>query len=87
VIGDKAQVTQSSTAETRLDNQPSDASSQRCFDLAENIQETLALIKQYEKQRRLSSDPKEQRRAEREIAELQGQLSAYRIEAHELGCK
>jgi hypothetical protein len=61
--------------------------SQRCADLAENIRETLSLLKLYEEQRRLAGDPREKRRAEREIADLREQLSASQAEARELGCE
>ncbi len=60
---------------------------QRCVDLAENIRQTMELIKQYEDQRRLADDPKAKRRAEREIADLRTQLAAYEAEHRELGCK
>ena len=61
--------------------------SQRCIDLADNIRETLDLIKQYEDQRRLDDDPKVKRRAERKITDLREQLSEYEAEARELGCE
>jgi len=63
------------------------ASTQRCADLAENMRETLKLIKEYEEQRRLSGDPREKRRADRDIADLREQLSAHEAEARELGCE
>jgi hypothetical protein len=46
----------------------------------------LSLIKQYEEQRRLSSDPREQRRTKRKIADLRAQLAGYEREQRELGC-
>ncbi|MBC7250344.1 MAG: hypothetical protein H5T62_08660 [Anaerolineae bacterium] len=55
--------------------------------MAESIRETLELIKQYEDQRRLADDPKAKRRAEREIADLEGQLAEYEAEYQELGCE
>jgi hypothetical protein len=45
------------------------------------------LIKLYEEQRRLTSDPKEKRRAEREITNLRQQLAEYEAEARKLGCE
>ena len=66
---------------------PSSAAAQRCRDLQENIREAWDLIKAFEDQRRLSSDPKEKRRAEREIAELRKQLEAYEAEFEALGCE
>ena len=60
---------------------------QRCADLAENIRETLELIKQYEDQCRLADDPKAKRRAEREIADLRAQLDGYETERRRLGCE
>ena len=53
-------------------------------DLKADIQETLALIKEYKEIRRLSSDPKEQRRYEREIADLRKLLEGYEAELAEL---
>ena len=63
------------------------ASDQRCADLAENIRETWSLIKLYEEQRRLAGDPKTQKRAEREIADLRRQLAEYEAEVRKLGCE
>ncbi len=63
------------------------ASDQRCADLAENIRETWSLIKLYEEQRRLASDPKEKLRAKREIEDLRRQLGEYEAEARKLGCE
>jgi hypothetical protein len=62
------------------------APSQRCLDLADHIREAQSLLKEYEAQRRLSSDPKEQARADREIAELRRQLAEYEAEVNQLGC-
>jgi nucleoside phosphorylase len=64
----------------------SPARSRRCADLATGVEETLNLIKQYDEQRRLSNDPREQQRAERSIADLRTQLAAYEREQRELGC-
>lgn len=66
---------------------PPTGSNQRCADLAENIRETLSLIKLYEERRRLSGDPKEKRRTEQEITDLRQQLAAYEVEARQLGCQ
>ena len=85
-IGDKAQVTQGSVGKSVPEIQPGTNADQRCVDLAGNIRETWSLIKLYEEKRRLSSDPKEKTRAEREIADLREQLLAYETEARELGC-
>jgi hypothetical protein len=52
-------------------------SEQRRRDLETHIQETLGLLKEYEDKRRLSDDPKEKRRCEREIAELRRLLDSY----------
>jgi hypothetical protein len=60
---------------------------QRCIDLVNHIQEAFDLIKQYEEKRRLTSDPKVKRQAEREISSLREQLSEYEAEARELGCE
>ena len=49
-----------------------------------NIKETLELIKEYEDSRRLSSDPKEQRNYERQIADLRKLLEGYEAELAEL---
>ncbi len=86
-IGDMAQVTQGSVGESVPEIKVGTNASQRCADLAENIRETLKLIKQYEDQHRLTSYPNEKRRAEREITDLRTQLSTYQAEARELGCK
>jgi tetratricopeptide (TPR) repeat protein len=51
--------------------------------LRANIQETLELIKEYEDSRRLSSDPKEQRNYERQIADLRKLLEGYEAELAE----
>jgi hypothetical protein len=89
VIGDGAQVRQVFHAERRgpgeAERLPA-SQEQRCADLGENIRETLALITQYEEQRRLTDDPRTKRRAEREIVDLKRQLSGYQAEARELGC-
>jgi hypothetical protein len=74
-----SQLTPSQSAQTGSD--------QRCADLAENIRETWSLIKLYEEQRRLASDPKIQKRAEREIADLRRQLAEYEAEVRKLGCE
>ena len=66
---------------------PSSVAAQRCRDLQENTRESLDLLKAFEDQRRLSSDPKEKRRADREIAELRQQLAAYEAEFKALGCE
>jgi hypothetical protein len=87
-IGDQAQVIQQFGDRPVSPGQVTRAPSrdQRCSDLAKNIQETLDLIKQYEDQRRLASDPKEKQRAEREIADLRTQLATYEAEYDKLGC-
>lgn len=90
VIGDQAQVTQrfggepSRPAQTVVEPASRE---QRCADLAENIRETLELIKQYEDQRRLADDPKAKRRTEREIADLRQQLTEYEEGYRALGCE
>lgn len=92
-IGDQAQVTQQGSGEvgTPPGGQPGSTATQhptqRCEDLAENIGETQALIKDYEDQRRLANDPKAKRRAEKEIEDLRQQLSEYEAEARRLGCE
>ncbi|MGQ9677397.1 MAG: hypothetical protein ACUVX1_17165 [Chloroflexota bacterium] len=90
VIGDEAQVTQQFSGESRRSARTEAGLSsreQRCADLAESIRETLELIKQYEDQRLLADDPKAKRRAEREIADLEGQLAEYEAEYRDLGCQ
>jgi hypothetical protein len=90
VVGDGANVTQVFGAEARPSPQTQSvpgSRDRRCADLAENMRETLDLIKGYEDQRRLADDPKIKRRAEREITELRNQLAAYEAEARELGCE
>lgn len=57
---------------------------QRRAALTGNIRETLKLIKAYEDKRRLADDPKEQRDAERQIADLRRLLEEYRAELAEL---
>ncbi len=52
-------------------------------DLKVHIQETLVLIKEYEDIRRESSDPKEQRDYERQIADLRKLLGGYETELAE----
>lgn len=74
-----SQLTPSQSAQTGSD--------QRCADLAENIREAWSLIKLYEEQRRLAGDPKEKRRAEREIQDLRQQAAEYKAEARRLGCE
>lgn len=89
VIGDAAQVEQR-LGEHALHPQETISvigHGQRCADLAENIQETLNLIKQYEVQRRLSDDPKLKHRTERTIIDLREQLALYRAEYKELLCE
>jgi len=86
-IGDGATVIQGTAGQEAAPAQPvQPGADQRCADLAESIQEAWSLIKLYEEQRRLSSDPKEKRRAEREIVDLREQLSGYETEARALGC-
>ena len=58
----------------------------RCEDLAAHVHDTLQLLKEYEDQRRLTSDPKIRHRAEREIADLRTQLATYEAEQRTLGC-
>ena len=53
-------------------------------DLKADIQDTLALIEEYKEIRRLSTDPKEQRKYEREIADLRKLLEGYEAEPAEL---
>lgn len=81
-IGDGATVIQHTSGKQGT-QPPQPGADQRCADLGENIQETWSLINLHEEQRRLSSDPKEIVRAEREIANLREQLSAYEAEARE----
>jgi nucleoside phosphorylase len=64
----------------------SSSRSRRCADLAESVERTLKLIKQYDEQRLLADDPKVKLRAEREITDLRVQLAAYEREQRELGC-
>ena len=52
-------------------------------DVKAHIRETLELIKEYEDNRRLSSDPKEQRKYEREIADLRKLLEGHEAELAE----
>jgi len=52
-------------------------------DLKASIQETWELIREYEDKRRLSSEPKEQRRYELEIADLRKLLEGYEEELAE----
>ncbi|MCL4298982.1 MAG: AAA-like domain-containing protein [Anaerolineae bacterium] len=85
-IGDGATVIQNISGKQDIQS-PQAGADQRCADLTENIQETWSLIKLYEEQRRLTSDPKEKRRAEREIANLRQQLAEYEAEARKLGCE
>lgn len=87
-IGDQSQVIQQFGDRPGSSGQITHSTSrnQRCADLTQNIQETLGLIKQYEDQRRLASDPKEKQRAEREIADMQKLLATYKAEYEELGC-
>ncbi len=58
----------------------SDPSLRRRQDLEEHIGETLQLIKQYEDIKRLSDDPKEKLRCDREIADLKVGLERYKRE-------
>ncbi|MBC8446711.1 MAG: hypothetical protein H8D78_03085 [Chloroflexi bacterium] len=89
VIGDEAKMTHtfddSRTVKVMF---PTGAAGRepRCAALKEAISNTLDLIKQYENQRRLSSDPKEKKRCEQEIADLRNQLSDYQTEYTDLGC-
>jgi hypothetical protein len=53
---------------------------QRRRDLESHVQETLALLKEYEDQLRLSDDPRERRRVEGEIAQLRHLLASYHAE-------
>ncbi len=91
-IGDRAQVVQAGGEKDEADDgvegkvRLTADRQQRCDDLAENIRETLELIKGYEDQRRLAEDLKAKRRAEREIADLRRQLVKYEAEARQLGC-
>jgi hypothetical protein len=59
---------------------------QRCEDLAGSIRQALHLISQYEKQRRLTDDPRTMERAQDAIADLRRQLEGYDAEARRLGC-
>ena len=59
------------------DDLMNEISEQRRRDLETHIQETLQLLKEYEDKRRLSGDPREKRRCEREIAELRRLLDSY----------
>jgi len=61
-----------------------DLNRKRRQDLEDNIRKTLDLIKEYEDKRRLSDDPKEQRDAERQIADLRQLLEQYQRERAEL---
>jgi hypothetical protein len=63
-----------------------DFRTKRCRDLADNIQETLTLLKEYEDTHRLSSDPIARRRAAAEIGKLRAELDRYQAEYRELGC-
>lgn len=85
-IGDGATVIQNIPGKQGVQS-PQAGADQRRADLTENIQETWSLIKLYEEQRRLTSDPKEKRRTEREITDLRQQLTEYEAEARKLGCE
>ena len=54
--------------------------------LAEDIRETLSLLKEYEDMQRLTSDPRDRRRAATQIERLKTDLARYRAEYRELGC-
>jgi hypothetical protein len=91
-IGDGATVVQQGPAREEMSQLiPSQStqtgSDQRCTDLAENIREAWSLIKLYEEQCRLAGDPKEKRRAEREIEDLRQQVAEYEAEARRLSCE
>ncbi|MCP4428724.1 MAG: CHAT domain-containing protein, partial [Chloroflexi bacterium] len=51
-----------------------DSQAERCRDLADNIQNALQLIKEYEDRKRSASDPKTRLRIEAEIRQLQEEL-------------
>lgn len=87
-IGDQAQVNQQlASASADVAETGSDVSQRRrCEDLAAHVHDTLQLLKEYEDQRRLTSDPKVKYRAEREIADLRTQLATYEAEQRALGC-
>lgn len=63
-----------------------DFQTERCQNLADNIKDTLALIKAYEDKQRLTSDPKTRLRAASEIKTLRADLARNQAEYHELGC-
>lgn len=88
VIGDHPHVNQQwEPSPSAIVETGSDVSKvRRCEDLAEHVYDTLQLIKKYEEQRRLASDPKGKRRAEREMADLRTQLATYEAEQRALGC-
>jgi len=58
----------------------------QCRDLKESINETLALLREYEEQRRLTHDPITRRSAEKEIQRFKADLVRYRAEYQEAGC-
>ncbi len=76
--------TQSST---RTNKGGIDFQAERCRDLADNIQNALQLIKEYEDRKRSASDPKTRSRAEIEIRQLQEELRQYQEEYRQSGCK
>jgi len=53
--------------------------------MEDNVAETLALLREYEEQRRLTNDPKTRRSAEKEIQRLRTDLARYRAELRDLG--
>lgn len=90
VIGDSARVTQQFGGKQTPHERAASAlvgREQRCADLVASIGQTLALIKEYEDQRRLADDPKVKHRAEREIADLRTQLAQYEQAHRELDCE
>lgn len=62
----------------------SDLRGERQQQLEDAIRESLGLIKEYEDKLRLSDDPKEKRRCERNIAEQRELLANYRAELQNL---
>lgn len=58
----------------------------QCRDLADSINETLTLLREYEEQRRLTHDPRIRRSAEKEIQRLKEDLTRYRAEYRDAGC-
>ena len=59
---------------------------EQCRLLADNINETMGLLRDYEEQRRLTNDPKTRRSADKEIERLKADLARYQAEYRDLGC-